>query len=387
MNHNTETAKAPAETHYSNEFDKLLQAEYMPRQPDIIFDDGAFARIERIAKLMAAGHSTVPKHLRGNVTDCFAVAMQAHMWGMNAFNVAQKTHEVNGILGYEAQLVNAVVTSCGAVEGRFHYEFAGDGQDLKCRVGAKITGELEITWGEWLRIGDITTRNSPLWKTNPKQQLGYLQVKNWARMYVPGAIMGVYSDDELVAPESMDRISRVDLTTPASDADDVIKRIDACIDLAELELLRPAVAVLSGEALKLARGAYTAAKKALTPAAAPAENQSQYADLSEVMASISSITNAATRDAAKAMIEKLSEADKLTASKAYENRVKAVKQEAENKQKYADYLAAIDGSSSTDELDAHISGMPQEAFEAFRAQIDKKRELLSSNEKDPFEFE
>ena len=43
----------------------------------------------------------------------------------------------------------------------------------------------------------ITTKNSPLWKTNPKQQLGYLQVKNWARQYCPGAILGVYSDDEL----------------------------------------------------------------------------------------------------------------------------------------------------------------------------------------------
>ena len=29
--------------------------------------------------------------------------------------------------------------------------------------------------------------------------MGYLQVKNWARAYCPGAILGVYSDDELGA--------------------------------------------------------------------------------------------------------------------------------------------------------------------------------------------
>jgi hypothetical protein len=38
--------------------------------------------------------------------------MQAAQWGMNPFAVAQKTHVVNGTLGYEAQLVNAVVSSC-----------------------------------------------------------------------------------------------------------------------------------------------------------------------------------------------------------------------------------------------------------------------------------
>jgi hypothetical protein len=37
--------------------------------------------------------------------------MQAAQWGMNPFAVAQKTHVVNGTLGYEAQLVNAVVSS------------------------------------------------------------------------------------------------------------------------------------------------------------------------------------------------------------------------------------------------------------------------------------
>jgi hypothetical protein len=103
------------------------------------------------------------------------------------------------VLGYEAQLVNAVIQSSGAIQGRFHYEYSGDGADLACRVGAIINGESELAWGEWLKASQITTKNSPLWKTNPKQQMGYLQVKNWARLYCPGAILGVYSEDELTA--------------------------------------------------------------------------------------------------------------------------------------------------------------------------------------------
>lgn len=149
------------------------------------------------ADLMAKSAVTVPQHLQGKPADCLAIAMQAAQWGMNPFAVAQKTHIVSGRLGYEAQLVNAVITSSRAIEGTFHYEFRGTGQDLECRVGATPRGAGEIVWGEWLRNGDVKTRNSPLWAVNPKQQLGYLQVKNWARLYCPGAILGVYTDDEL----------------------------------------------------------------------------------------------------------------------------------------------------------------------------------------------
>jgi hypothetical protein len=47
----------------------------------------------------------------------------------------------------------------------------------------------------------VRPRNSPLWATNPQQQLGYLAVKYWVRLYAPDAILGVYSDDELAVTE------------------------------------------------------------------------------------------------------------------------------------------------------------------------------------------
>lgn len=163
----------------------------------LVMDTGGMDRIYALAETMAAGRATVPKHLQNNPADCMAVVMQAVQWGMNPYVVAQKTHLVNGTLGYEAQLVNAVVQSSGAIVGRFHYEYRGEGEKLECRVGAVIAGEQDITWNEWLCMASITTKNSPLWKTNPKQQMGYLQVKNWARAYKPGAILGVYTSDEL----------------------------------------------------------------------------------------------------------------------------------------------------------------------------------------------
>lgn len=163
----------------------------------LMLDSGTLERLMRVADIMATGRATVPKHLQGNPGDCLAVAMQAVRWNMDPFVVAQKTHLVGGTLGYEAQLVNAVIQSSGAIEGRFYYEYRGEGSALECRVGAVIRGEPEITWGEWLCVASVKTKNSPLWGTNPKQQLGYLQVKYWSRLYTPGAILGVYTPEEL----------------------------------------------------------------------------------------------------------------------------------------------------------------------------------------------
>lgn len=172
----------------------------------LITNDGNMERLMQLAKLMSSAKVTVPKHLQGSEGDCMAVIIQATNWGMNPFAVAQKTHLVNGVLGYEAQLVNAVVCGSGAITGAFDYEYRGEGALLECRVGAVIRGRSEITWGEWLCSATVTTKNSPLWKTNPKQQMGYLQVKNWARAYAPGAILGAYSTDEL---------EEIDITPPA----------------------------------------------------------------------------------------------------------------------------------------------------------------------------
>lgn len=179
----------------------------------IVLDGDKMATIFKLAEFMSKGISTVPKHLQGNSADCMAVIIQASQWGLNPFAVAQKTHLINGVLGYEAQLVNSVLQTTKIVKGVFTYEYKGDGNNLECRVGAvtKDNGE-NILYGEWLKISDVTIKNSPLWKTNPKQQIGYLQVKNWARKYYPSAILGVYTDDEIETSNINNQSSKVNNT-------------------------------------------------------------------------------------------------------------------------------------------------------------------------------
>ena len=189
----TEIQSAPAQTAAPAPF----SAGQQMTAGELMMNPAIMDALYKFAQVMAESKFTVPKHLQGNVGDCLAVAMQATLWGMHPFTVAQKTHQVGGTLGYEAQLVNAVVQNSGAIIGRFRYEYQGEGARLQCRVGAIPRGESEIVWGEWLSSESVTTKNSPLWKTNPKQQLGYLQVKNWARAFTPGAILGVYTPDEM----------------------------------------------------------------------------------------------------------------------------------------------------------------------------------------------
>ncbi|MDX7829982.1 RecT family recombinase [Aeromonas dhakensis] len=193
------------------------------------------ASIDKMASMMASGKTTVPQHLRGNQSDCFAICLQAIQWGMNPFPVAQKTHLVNGTLGYEAQLVNAVVVNSGAIKGRFDYEFFGpwervigkfkvvrkekEGKPVEYRVpdwtfadetgcGVKVIAHLASgqTRDVTLLLQQARTRNSTLWADDPKQQLAYLGVKRWARLYTPDVILGVYSVDEL---------EEIDVTPPS----------------------------------------------------------------------------------------------------------------------------------------------------------------------------
>lgn len=181
----------------------------------LIFDDTKFERMQAIAKMMASGKCAIPKHLQNNPSDCFAVIMQAAQWGMNPFAVAQKTHVVNGTLGYEAQLVNAVINSMHVIKDRFHYQYVGNWDAYRAsgykqsaeagcgvNVGATLRGEDEIRWlPAPLCMESVKVRNSPLWATNPQQQIAYLAVKHWARLYAPDAVLGVYSDDELSSTE------------------------------------------------------------------------------------------------------------------------------------------------------------------------------------------
>ena len=175
---------------------------------NLVLDPAAMQNMVAFADFMCKAVITVPKHLQGNSGDCLAVTMQAMQWGMNPFAVAQKTHLVSGNLGYEAQLVNAVIIARAPIIGRPNYDWYGDwskvdgkvskAHDVGVRVWVTIKGEsdprlLDISMSQ---VGSV--RNSPNWANDPKQQIAYLAIKKFARLHFPDVILGVYTDDELL---------------------------------------------------------------------------------------------------------------------------------------------------------------------------------------------
>lgn len=197
----------------------VINDQYSPMQ--IALDDTLFGQCHRLAQIMASGACTVPKHLQGNVGDCFAIVGQALRWGFDPYAVAQKTHLVNGVLGYEAQLIIAVINGKAPIVGRLKFEYYGDWSKVKTktdspadvgvRVSATMRGDDEPTVLDLSMAQVGTVRNSPLWTADPRQQLAYLAAKRWARLYCPDVVLGLYSEDEL-----QDRNAQPKDVTPTS---------------------------------------------------------------------------------------------------------------------------------------------------------------------------
>lgn len=198
---------------------------------NMLMDVAAMGHMMNVATFMAGGTMTLPVPYQKNPANCLAVVMQAAQWKMNPYAVAQKTHFVNGNIGYEAQLVSAVIQQSGAVNGMFKFEWFGpwekivgkiieresktkkddngyakkykvpgwsfdDEEGVGITVSATLKGETEPRELKLL-LKQATTRNSTLWADDPKQQIAYLAQKRWARLYCPGVILGVYTRDEL----------------------------------------------------------------------------------------------------------------------------------------------------------------------------------------------
>nr|WP_231566278.1 MULTISPECIES: RecT family recombinase [unclassified Serratia (in: enterobacteria)] len=182
----------------------------------------------KISEVMANSGAMVPQHFRGQPDACMAVTMQAARWGMDPFVVAQKTHLVNGTLGYEAQLVNAIINSMAPTKDRIHFEWFGEWENIIGKFVTKtsksgndyiapgwaLSDEKGVGVRAWatlkgedkprelvLYLSQAQVRNSTLWASDPRQQLAYLAVKRWARLYCPDVILGVYSADELEEPQ------------------------------------------------------------------------------------------------------------------------------------------------------------------------------------------
>lgn len=186
--------------------------------PVPVLDTARFEHMQRIATLMAST-TLVPESLRGErkgkdftpyppnevLANCFLVTNQAVRWGLDPFAVAQCCSVVHGKLTYEGKLVAAVLDAKIGV--RLKYEWTDADEKMTIRVSGVIDGVTETIEGsvaDWKTTGN----NTPWTPKQYRKMLAYRGAREWARLYAPAVMLGVYADDE------MDRLDAASRSAP-----------------------------------------------------------------------------------------------------------------------------------------------------------------------------
>ena len=179
------------------------------------------------ATLMAKSDFAVPPKFRGNPGACMAVLMKALRWEMDPYGVIEKAYVTENsrdeqCIAYESQLVSAVINTRGPFEQRPNLKFFGAGDDMQCEVKARIKGERLYRVMNTPPLKDVK-KNSPLWKSDPEQQLAYYALRAFGRRVCPEVLLGVYTPDEIETAEPLKQID-ADVVTPPRPARSAFER-------------------------------------------------------------------------------------------------------------------------------------------------------------------
>ncbi len=161
------------------------------------------------ARLLAASGDFLPPYARGNVGAVFAAIMRAQELNISPLSFLAWTYrmENKGVstIGYMAAYFIAVINARAPIKERMQHEIIGEGEDMRCRVWATLRGEDKPR--EYLseplsklrppKNDQGVVKGSPLWVTKPRLQMAYAAQRDFARLYFPDILGGVYGDDEL----------------------------------------------------------------------------------------------------------------------------------------------------------------------------------------------
>lgn len=149
------------------------------------------------ARLMSKAQGCIRAAFRDQPGACLALSLQAWRWNADPFAVANKAFIVNDQVAYESQLIHAIVNSSPIMAKRLRQSYSGEGAKRRCKVTGWLRGEDEPFEYESPPVGDIPVKNSPLWNSDPDQQLFYFASRAWARRHVPEILLGIYTTDEI----------------------------------------------------------------------------------------------------------------------------------------------------------------------------------------------
>jgi len=151
--------------------------------------------MELAAMMCKAGF--FPKELQSPGA-CLFVVEQAMRWNMSPYAVATEISFPQGKPMFSGKLVAAAIQSSGAIAGRLHYAYAGEGDARTVTVSGTLRGEAQPVSIE-VRLKDARTSNQH-WTKSPDQMLAYHGARVWARRYCPEVMLGVYAPEEFDEP-------------------------------------------------------------------------------------------------------------------------------------------------------------------------------------------
>lgn len=172
-------------------------------------------KLDELADFMARSGPMVGPSMQGKPERCRAVAYLADRWGMDPFSVSSELFFFKDRTGadrmaFGAKLIVALVNSRAPLAEPLLVSYAGQGGTRCCIVSGLLKGAAEPSVLQTPTVAQIKVKNSPLWLSDPDQQLAYYGQRAWARRFTPEAILGLYDPEEMqeVAAEIVDPVER-----------------------------------------------------------------------------------------------------------------------------------------------------------------------------------
>ena len=162
--------------------------------------------LKELAQLMAKGGPMIGKAFREKPGACAAIIMQAVRYNMDPFALSLEAYMVNDSIGYSGKMIAGIVQSHPALVGKLRFSYSGDieKRTRQVTISGMFRGETEPHELTTPMLRDIKPQNSPLWKSDPDQQLGYYGARAWGRRYASDIMAGLISHEEAEVAHELD---------------------------------------------------------------------------------------------------------------------------------------------------------------------------------------
>jgi hypothetical protein len=189
-----------------------------------LVDDGGGIFMKRladameVAKMMSTSKQAIPSFMRGEPGLCYSAVVRSVRWRLDPYFIAENMYLVNNKgeekVAFMAQLIIAVINAHAPLQKKLRVVYTGEGEAMFATIYGLPKGQTEELDYETPTLGALKAargkndygklKGSPLYETDPKQQLWYYGARGFCRRHFPEVLAGVYDVDEFEPVEPKD---------------------------------------------------------------------------------------------------------------------------------------------------------------------------------------